>query len=60
MVLRGDKAQVKARFGLFGGSLILTQDRCTIYAERTIGLEVVLETPDGTPLKWTLVPVVWR
>jgi len=28
--------------------LILTQDRCTVYIERTIGSEVVLDTPDGT------------
>ena len=29
--------------------LILTQDRCMVYAERTICLEVVLDTPDRTP-----------
>jgi hypothetical protein len=29
--------------------LLLTQDRCIIYAERTIGLEIILVTPDGTP-----------
>jgi hypothetical protein len=29
--------------------LILTQDRCIVYAERTIGLEIILDTPDGTP-----------
>ena len=29
--------------------LILTQDRCKVYAECTICLEVVLDTPDGTP-----------
>jgi hypothetical protein len=28
--------------------LILTQDRCTIYAEHNIGLEIILVTPDGT------------
>jgi hypothetical protein len=39
MVLLGDKAQVEGRFGLFGDVLILTQDRCTVWAERTIGLE---------------------
>ena len=27
----------------------LPQDRCTVCAERTIGLEIVLDTPDGTP-----------
>jgi hypothetical protein len=29
--------------------LLLVQDRCTICAKRTIGLEIVLDTPDGTP-----------
>ena len=29
--------------------LILTQDRCMVYAERTICLEVVLDTTDRTP-----------
>ena len=49
MVLQGDEAQVEARFGLFGVVLILTQDRCTVCAERTIGLDVVLDAPDGSP-----------
>jgi hypothetical protein len=30
--------------------LILTQDSCTVYAERTIGLKIVLDPPNGTPL----------
>jgi hypothetical protein len=29
--------------------LILTQDRRTVCVERTIGLEIVLDTSDGTP-----------
>ena len=29
--------------------LILTQDRYTVCAEQTIGLEIILEAPDGTP-----------
>ena len=28
--------------------LILMQERCTVYIERTIGSEVILDTPDGT------------
>jgi hypothetical protein len=28
--------------------LILTQDRCTVCAERTIGSEIILDAPDGT------------
>ena len=30
--------------------LILTQDRCTVCAERTIGSEIDLDAPDGTPV----------
>jgi hypothetical protein len=29
--------------------LIFMQDRCTVYAERTIGSEIVLDAPDGSP-----------
>ena len=29
--------------------LILMQDWCTVYVERTIGSEIVLEAPVGTP-----------
>jgi hypothetical protein len=29
--------------------LILTQDRCKVCVERTIGSKIVLDAPDGTP-----------
>jgi hypothetical protein len=29
--------------------LILTQDRCTVCTKRTIGSEIVLNAPDGSP-----------
>jgi uncharacterized membrane protein len=29
--------------------LILTQDKCTVCVERTIGSEIILDAPDGTP-----------
>jgi sulfur transfer complex TusBCD TusB component (DsrH family) len=29
--------------------LILMQDGCTICADRNIGLEIILDTPNGTP-----------
>jgi hypothetical protein len=29
--------------------LVLVQDRCTVYAKRTIGYEIILDAPDGTP-----------
>ena len=40
MVLLGDEVQVEARFGPFGESANL---------ECTIGLENVLDAPDGSP-----------
>jgi len=49
MVPLGDEAQVEARFGLSYIVLILTQDRCMVCVKRTIGSEIVLDTPDGTP-----------
>jgi hypothetical protein len=29
--------------------LVSVQDRCTVCAKHIIGLEIVLDTPDGTP-----------
>jgi hypothetical protein len=29
--------------------LVLVQDRCTVCAECTQGLEIILDAPDGTP-----------
>ena len=49
MVPLGDEAQVEARFGLSDIVLILTQDKCTVFVKRTIGSEIVLDAPDGTP-----------
>ena len=31
--------------------LVLGQDRCMICAKRTIGSEIILDVPDGTP-RW--------
>ena len=49
MVLLGDEAEVEAYFGPFGDSANLDADRCMVCAERTIGSEIVLDAPDGTP-----------
>jgi hypothetical protein len=49
MVLLGDMGQLQARFGLFGDSVNPSQDRCTVYAKCSTGLEIILGTPDGTP-----------
>ena len=45
MVLLGDEPHVEARFGPFGDRASLDVDRCTVCAERTIGLETVLDAP---------------
>ena len=29
--------------------LVSVQDRCAIFAKRTIGSEIILDAPDGTP-----------
>ena len=29
--------------------LVLVQDRCTVCVQRTIGSEIILDAPDGTP-----------
>ena len=50
MVPLGDEAQVEARFGPLEKVLILTQDRCLVCFEHTIGWEIILEAPDGTPM----------
>jgi hypothetical protein len=49
MVLLGDKALVKAVSVRLEIVLILTQGRCTVCTERTIGLEIIMDTLDGTP-----------
>ena len=49
MVLLGDEAQVEACFSPFGDSANLDADRCMVCAEHTIGLEIILDAPDGTP-----------
>ena len=49
MVPLGDEAQVEARFGLSDIEVNLTQDWCTVCVERTMGSEIILVAPDGTP-----------
>jgi hypothetical protein len=49
MVVLGDEAQVEARFSPFRDCANLTQDRCMVCAEHTVGLENILDSPDGTP-----------
>jgi hypothetical protein len=47
--LLGDEAQVEARFGPFGDSATLDARLVQVCAKPTIGLEIVLESLDGTP-----------
>ena len=49
MVPLGDEAQVEARFGHWDILLILMQDMFTVCVKCTIGSEIILDTPDGTP-----------
>jgi hypothetical protein len=41
--------QVEVCFGPFRVVLVSVQDRCTVCIERTIGLEIILDAPNGTP-----------
>ena len=47
--LLGDEAQVESCYGPYGDSVSIMEDRCTVYAKRTIGTEIILDAPDSTP-----------
>jgi hypothetical protein len=49
MVLQVDEAQVKFVSIHLEIVLILTQDRCTVCAERTMGSKIILDAHNGTP-----------
>ena len=49
MVLLGDEAEVKLDSVRLDTVLILTKDRCTVCVECTLGLEIILDAPDGSP-----------
>ena len=49
MVPPGDEVKWKLISVISDIVLILTQDRCTVCVERSIGLEIILDAPDGTP-----------
>ena len=49
MELLGDVGHVESRSLHLDMVLVLVQDRCTIWAKCTIGPEIVLDAPDGTP-----------
>ena len=49
MELRGDMDHVESRSARLEMVFVLVQDRWTVCAECTIGSEIVLDAPDGTP-----------
>jgi hypothetical protein len=50
MVLVGDETQVEASFGPFGESANLDARKLLGFRRTyTIGLEIILDTPNGTP-----------
>ena len=49
MELLGDVGHVESSFGPFRDDVVLVQDRCTVCDKRTIGTDIVLDAPDGTP-----------
>jgi hypothetical protein len=49
MVLLSDAAQVEARFGPFGDSVNLDARQVHGLLQTTIGSEIILDAPDGTP-----------
>ena len=49
MELIGDVGLVESHFGPLETQLVLVQDRCTVCTTRTIGSEIILDAPDGTP-----------
>ena len=49
MELLGDVGHVEPRFDLFGESVCVGADRCTVCAKRTLGSEIILDEPEGIP-----------
>ena len=49
MELLGDVGHVESHSVRLEMVLVLVQDRCTVCAQRTIGSDIVLDAPEGTP-----------
>jgi hypothetical protein len=49
IVIQGNVCQVDAYFGPFGDSVSLDGRKVHVCAERIIGLEIILDAPDGPP-----------
>ena len=49
MELLGDRVMWNLVSVRFETVLVLVQDSCIVCAKCTLGLEIILDTPDGTP-----------
>jgi hypothetical protein len=49
MELLGDVGHVESCFVLFGCSVTLAQDGCIACTKSTVGSEIILNAPNGTP-----------
>ena len=49
MELLGDVGHVESRSVRLEMVLVLMEDRCTVCVKRTIGSDIILDAPDGTP-----------
>ena len=49
MKLLGDLGHMESHLVCLEMVLVLVQDRCTVCAKHTIGSEIVLDAPDGSP-----------
>jgi hypothetical protein len=49
MELVSDVGRVESRLSPFGDMLVSVQDRCTVWTEHTVGIEIILDAIDGTP-----------
>ena len=49
MELLGDVGLVESHLFRLEMVLVLVQDRCTVCSKRTIGSDIILDAPDGTP-----------
>jgi hypothetical protein len=49
MKLLNDVGPLESSFDRFGDGVVFVQDRCTVCTKRTIGSEIILDAPDGTP-----------
>ena len=47
--LLGDVGHVESRLVRLEMVLVLVQDKCTVCAKCTIGSDIILDAPDGTP-----------